>query len=83
MIQSSATEAVFLAVHAAKINKLKEKKIELGNPDIVKLVGYVSESAHICSLRALVLKDIAHQRVVPCIFDEQVGNYVVDINKFR
>lgn len=57
--------------------------MELCNPDIVKLVGYVSESAHICTLRSLLLKDIAHQRVVPCVFDKEVGNYLVDMDKFR
>lgn len=83
VILGSATESLFLAVHAAKLSKMAELNITLANPDITKLVGYVSETAHVASQRALMLKDIAHKREVPCFMDETVGNYVVDLPKLR
>ena len=30
-----------------------------------------------------MLKDIPHGRAVPCYFDDTVGNYIVDLKRFR
>ena len=79
----SATEALFLAAHAAKAKKIAEKGWDLNNPQVLKLVGYYSETTHISSSRALFLKDVAYRRAVPCYLDTAVGNYVVDLKQFR
>ena len=83
MISSSASNSLFLAVHAAKRLKLEKEGIEPEDPRSLKLVGYVSETAHICSIRALMLKDIHHRRSVPCYFDDKVRNYVVDLKQLE
>jgi glutamate/tyrosine decarboxylase-like PLP-dependent enzyme len=83
VIIGSATESLFLAVHAAKISKINERKLQLSDPEILKLVGYYSETTHIATARGLLLKDIAHRRDIPCYMDKKIGNYIVDLVKFR
>lgn len=61
-IISSASEGIFLAVHAAKTLKLKELGVDISSPKCLNLVGYVSSTAHLCQFRALFLKDIHHRR---------------------
>ncbi len=79
----SATEALFLAAHAAKAKKIADMGWDLNNPQVLKLVGYYSETTHISSSRALFLKDIHYRRAIPCYLDSTVGNYLVDLKKFR
>jgi hypothetical protein len=66
-------------VHAAKHKKMKELGIEASDPKMLKFVGYYTSTCHASSFNALYLKDIPYQRSVPVIFDENIGNYVVDL----
>lgn len=83
VITSSASNSIFLAVHAAKILKLEKEKIQLNDPRSLKLVGYVTESAHIAGLRALFLKDIHYRRHVPIYYCQEAQNYVADLKKLE
>ena len=83
VINSSASNSLFLAVHAAKHRKLEQDKILFDDPRSLKLVAYVSETAHISSLRALMLKDIHYRKLATCKYDTNVQNYVVDLDALR
>lgn len=52
-IATCITDAALNTVHAAKRRKMKEKGLELDNPDILKLVGYYTEHSHICGQKSL------------------------------
>ena len=82
-IIGTASEGMVLAIHTAKLRKMAEKGLGLDNPEILKLVGYYSETTHISTSKTLILKDIAHRRAVPCYMDEKIGNYIVNVKKLR
>lgn len=69
IINNSATESMFVSVHAAKFKKMKELGIQGNNPDMLRLVGYFGEGSHISSHRALAVKDIFYRRAVPYVYN--------------
>ncbi|KRX11095.1 Pyridoxal phosphate-dependent transferase [Pseudocohnilembus persalinus] len=82
-MQTSISDAMFNTVHAAKKCKMQELNIKPDNPDMLKFVGYYVEHGFAASQKSLMLKDIAHQRQIPIIFDERVQNFQPDVKKFE
>lgn len=75
IINNSATESMFVSVHAAKFKKMKELGIQGNNPDVLRFVGYFGEGCHISSHRGLVNKDIYYKRSVPYVYVPEKRNY--------
>ncbi|CAK65709.1 unnamed protein product (macronuclear) [Paramecium tetraurelia] len=80
-IAGTVSDAIFISVHVAKRRKMKQLKINTDSAQICKFVGYYVESAHACATKALHLKDIYYQKKLPVIFNEELQNYVVDLQK--
>ena len=83
IINNSATESMFVSVHAAKFKKMKELAIEGNNPAVLRFVGYFGEGSHISSHRGLAVKDIYYKRAVPYVYVAEKRNYELDFGKLR
>jgi hypothetical protein len=66
----------------AKYAKRKEMRMEMNNTDVSKFVGYFGEGSHLSSRRGLPIKDIYHRRAVPYIYNDEIMNYELDVDKF-
>ena len=82
IINNSASESIFNSVHVAKFVKRKELGIEIDDPRILKFVGYFGEGSHISSERALMIKDICHKRAVPYVYNPDILNFDLDVDRF-
>lgn len=83
IINNSATESMFVSVHAAKFKKMKELGIQGNNPDVLRFVGYFGEGCHVASQRGLANKDIYYKRSVPYVYVPEKRNYQLDFAKFK
>ena len=83
IISNTASESIIVSIHVAKYKKLKEKGIKQNHPDSLKLVAYYGQGSHNSSKRGLMIKDIYYQRPAPYIYDPEIMNYRIDLNKFE
>ena len=74
---------MFNSVHMAKYAKRRELGIELDDPRVVKFVGYFGEGSYVGCERALMIKDIFHRRSVPYVYNKDILNYELDVDRFE
>ena len=83
MVANSASDSIFTTVHMAKYAKRKELGIELNNPEVLKFVGYFGKGSHVSSERGLAIKDILYRRAIPYVYNKEILNYEMDVDKFE
>jgi glutamate/tyrosine decarboxylase-like PLP-dependent enzyme len=82
-IAGSISEGLFSTCHAAKRRKMNELGIELGDARTLQFVGYYTQHSFSTSEKALLVKDIAHRRIIPVHYSSKTHNYQCDVAKFE
>jgi glutamate/tyrosine decarboxylase-like PLP-dependent enzyme len=78
---NSISEGYFSSVNVAK--HLKMKDLPFDSPTQFKLVAYYPESSQFWCRKALFIKEIHHQRVLPLIYHTERQNYTIDVTAFE